>query len=106
VAAGDVEIVSFVVFCDPTGEIAVSTTTTGADLDPDGYLLAVDGMEAPGIGVNAELVLTSFDPGVHAVTLSGVASNCAVQGGATRSVTVAARETAHADLQVVCAAIP
>jgi hypothetical protein len=41
------------------------------------------------------------------VTLSDLGPNCTVQGGsATRTVTLAARETEHVDFEVACTATP
>jgi hypothetical protein len=107
VRAAETKVVSISIVCDNEADIAITTTTTGEDLDPDGYLLLVDGQEAPGIGVNEHLTLGVPGLGAHEVTLSGIAPNCAVQGGpATRAVTVGAWETGHVDFEVVCTAIP
>ncbi len=40
-----------------TGSIAVTTTTGGSDLDPDGYGVAVDGGTAQAMGINDALTI-------------------------------------------------
>jgi hypothetical protein len=105
VQAGEEKLASFTIFCDNRANIAVATTTTGADLDPDGYLVSLNGNEAPAIGINDKITY-GVDPGDYDVMLSGIASNCAVQGSATESVTVAAKETAQVKFAVACTAIP
>ena len=106
VNSGDVTTVTFNVVCVHTGFIAVTTVTTGEDLDPDGYALSVDEANAPLIGSNDTATL-AVDAGPHAVTLSGIADNCAVQDGEpTRSVTVTADETTDLTFEIVCSAVP
>jgi hypothetical protein len=105
VSGGDEVTASFTVVCATTGFINITTHTTGADIDPDGYALAVDGQNAPLIGANATATL-AVDAGQHAVTLSEVAGNCAVQGGDTQSVTVTAGAASALTFEVVCSAIP
>ena len=64
-----------------TGGIRVAVTTTGADLDADGYGLAVDaGAERPivPIAANATLIVDGVRAGSHAVDIGGVAGNCRV----------------------------
>jgi hypothetical protein len=106
VVADEVVTATFTVVCETTGFIAVTTHTTGDDPDPDGYALAVDGADAPLIGANATVTLAT-DAGVHGVTLSEIADNCAVQGGsATQTVTVTAGETVDLTFDVACTAVP
>lgn len=106
VVAGDVVTVSFTVVCEHTGFIQVRTQTTGEDLDPNGYFLAVDGADAPVIEANGVATL-AVDDGDHEVTLSDVADNCSVGGeGAAQMVTVTAGETAQLTFSVVCTAAP
>ena len=78
----------------------VTTTTTGASLDPDGYLVCVDldpWQEGcaydSAIGVNGGTTLP-VAPGPHVVQLVGVAGNCTVSGDNPRTV------TANADTEV------
>jgi hypothetical protein len=106
VSAGEPVTASFAVTCVSTGFIGVTTHTTGEDPDPDGYALQVDGANAPLIGAN-ETVTLAVDAGDHAVTLSEIADNCAVQDGEdTKTVTVTAGNTTELTFEVVCTAVP
>ena len=74
-----------------TGGIRVAITTTGADLDSDGYGIAVDaGAERPivPIAANATLIVDGVRAGSHAVDIGGVAGNCRVVGESHRVVVV------------------
>jgi WD40 repeat protein len=82
--------VSFAITCSPA-TLHVTTTTTGASIDTDGYSLCVDpgyygcsSYDAP-IGVN-DSATVPVDPGTHYVELGGVAPNCTVSGGNQRAV--------------------
>jgi len=106
VTAGDVTTTTFTITCASIGFIAITTQTTGDDLDPNGYAIEVDGADAPLIGTNATLTV-AVDPGDHSVTLSDIADNCTVQGGEpTQTVTVKSDETATADFVLTCTAVP
>jgi len=86
------------------GNLTVSTSTTGANLDPDGYTVAVDGGPGQAIGINGSLSFTNLAAGSHSVTLSGVAVNCTVTGGNSQTVTVPSGGTATAAFSVSCSA--
>ena len=89
-----------------TGAIEVTTSTTGAEPDPDGYTLTLDDAEIRPIGNAASAILTELSPGEHRIGLSGLAPNCTVRDGNPRTVTVTAGETAVEDLTVLCEAPP
>jgi len=89
------------------GEIVVTVTTTGADLDPDGYAVWVEGdsaqpAEVPDNGGSA--TFADLAEGAHSVTIGGVAANCAVSGQASATVAVTSSTTARVAFRVVCAA--
>jgi hypothetical protein len=86
------------------GAISITTTTSGSEADPDGYLLSLNGAVAQPIGPNATLILSDLPPGTHSLQLAGVAGNCAVSEGAARDVQVTAGATAEVSFAVVCAA--
>jgi hypothetical protein len=85
-----------------TGGIAVTTTTSGNDLDPDGYTVVVAGITRS-IAVNGTTTFTDLAPGSHPVALNGAASNCTVSGADPRDVTVTAGTTTPVDFTVTCA---
>ncbi len=65
--------------------LAVTVTTTGSDIDPDGYTIWVDASQGQPVGVNGVVTFT-VPPGPHEVALYGVASNCTVGGYSPRMV--------------------
>jgi hypothetical protein len=77
-----------IVECIPE-DIEITTSTTGVDLDADGYTLSVDDSLSHEIGVNDTRRLLLRDPvGDHSLELADVADNCTVQGDNPRSVNV------------------
>ncbi|HEX6668032.1 MAG TPA: hypothetical protein VF061_00655, partial [Gemmatimonadales bacterium] len=59
-----------------TGSLAVVTNTTGTELDTDGYMLTVDGVENGVIGPAAARTVAELEPGPHQIGLAGLAANC------------------------------
>lgn len=104
VAEAGTSEVSFVVSCEavPRGHLSVTTTTSGEDLDPDGYEVSVDGGTATPIGLDDTLTFSDLSIGDHQVELTGLASNCAIQGENPRSVPVADGQTTPTTFAVVC----
>jgi PKD domain len=89
----------------PTGDLTATTTTTGADLDPDGYTVTVDGTQSSAIGVNGSTAFPGLSAGGHSVQLSGLAANCAVSGANPQSVNVPAGGAVTAAFSVNCTPI-
>ncbi|HUR93497.1 MAG TPA: hypothetical protein VMY76_02865, partial [Gemmatimonadales bacterium] len=103
--AGATAQVAFSVTCAAaTGALQVTTATTGAPVDADGYTVSVDGGTAGPIGTGASVAFEALAPGAHAVLLAGLAANCRVQGQNPREVTIVAGETAVAAFTIVCTA--
>ena len=103
VRGGAVVEVFFAVSCVATG-VQVTTPTTGVEIDPDGYTVAVDGGTPQAIVVNGSATITRLSAGSHTVVLSGVAANCAVTGSASRSVSIASGQTVPVIFDVTCLA--
>jgi len=91
-----------------TGDLTVTTSTTGSSLDPDGYTVAVDGGTPQSIAINNStgLTFTGLAAGNHTVVLGGVAANCTVNGGASQTVNVPAGGTGTATYTVTCTTPP
>jgi len=89
----------------PLGTINVTTVTEGEDPDPDGYTILLDGEEKGSIGPNGQLSIPNVPQGERQLTLSGVAPNCTVQDGATRTLTVAAGLERNIDFTIHCTAL-
>ena len=88
-----------------TGGIAVDVVTTGADQDPNGYLVRIGG-DIRSVGANATVVFPTLAAGAYDVTLDGIAPNCAVAGLNPTSTVVhtggPANETSRVSFDVRC----
>ena len=87
-----------------TGALQVHLTTSGADLDLDGYTVSVDGGATQAVGMNGQLNYAGLSAGGHSVALAGVASNCAVSGANPRVVDVIRGDTTSVAFEVRCVA--
>src|SRR5207302_2563567 len=110
VTAGNTAIAAFDISCPTppptTGDLTVTTTTGGTGtLDPNGYIVTVDGAQKA-IATNGSVPFTGLTPGNHLVSLSDVATNCAVNGQNPQTVAVVAGNTAHADFAITCSPPP
>src|SRR5207245_2574887 len=84
------------------GNLTVTTSTTGSSLDPDGYTVTVDGALSRAIAINGSVTFTGLSAGSHSVALSGVAANCVVSGGNSKTATVPAGGTVTASFTGIC----
>src|SRR5262245_11065537 len=82
----------------------VRTTTTGLELDPDGFRVVVDGGEVGTIASNG-ILAAQLDPGSHAIALTGLSPNCTIDGADSRTVTVTEAEVVPVEFAVVCTAM-
>ena len=107
VPAGGTATSTFSVTCTtPPGDLTVSATTTGTSLDPDGYTVTVDGGSPRALAINGSVSYLGLSAGSHTVALSGVAGNCTVSGGTSRTVTVPSGGTATVSYSVSCNSAP
>lgn len=88
----------------PTGTIEVTTATSGADLDADGYEVTIDGNAVGRIGLTETRVFDRINAGGRQVRLGGVQSNCAVSDN-PRAVAVQEGGTSRTSFQIGCSAI-
>ena len=109
VTAGGTAPTAFSLSCAPTasgsGSLTVTTSTTGDNVDPDGYTVTLDGTSSLPMGTNASVTIT-VPVGAHPVALSGVAANCTVGGENPSTVTVPADGAAATTFTVTCSAQP
>jgi len=106
VTAGSTASTTFNVTCSATaGELAVTTVSTGDDIDADGYTVSVDSGAAQDIDANGTLTVTGLDAGDHTVELGDFAANCLVAGDNPRTVAVTAGGTATTQFDIECTAI-
>lgn len=101
--AGVLATATFDMGCGYLGSLYVATSTTGVDLDADGYTVTVDGSWSQSIATNDGVWFSGVATGTHSVALSGLAGNCALNGTNPRSVTVASGEMATVTFSVDCA---
>lgn len=112
VRGGSTARASFLVNCAPPGiqtgnlEVSVATSGSPADLDPDGYIVSVDGGASLTLAINGSVAFSQLMSGSHIAELSGLASNCIVSGENPVAISVVAGGTAHADFQISCASEP
>ncbi|HUL49677.1 MAG TPA: hypothetical protein VLT79_06690 [Gemmatimonadales bacterium] len=100
--------VPFSISCGATGSVHVTVTTTGTDIDPDGYRFCVDGPASSCYWSatshsNDVVTFSNVPAGSHTVGVSGVADNCSASGGTTRAVVVPANGTGNVSFAVTCA---
>ena len=94
------------------GSIAATNTSTGSDVDPNGYEVWVDDSYSQSPPANGVSYFNGLSQGDHKVSLIMVAANCLVTStaGATdddnpRSVTIGVDETAATTFDVACASV-
>jgi TolB protein len=87
---------------EPVGQIRVTISTTGASVDPDGYVVALDGGAGQPIQVNGTLLIERVATGDHVLTLLGVAGNCHVAEEQPLTVVVSADQTTQASFTINC----
>jgi hypothetical protein len=88
-----------------TGNLTVTTSTTGSDLDPDGYTVTVSGAAgtaSEAIATNGSVTFSGAHAGDYSVSLTGVAANCTVSAPNPRTVSVTAGSTGTASFSVTC----
>ena len=102
VPSGDTISVAFEVMCSLTG-VRITTTTTGLDFDPDGYRVVADGSDQGAIS-STDTVFTRLDPGSRTIGLTGLATNCTIDGRGPRTVTIVDAQVASIEFAVACTA--
>lgn len=88
------------------GTVQITTSTSGSDLDADGYTVSVDGGPPQAIGIRDTLNLPEMEPGEYPVVLAGVAPNCTPGFGVNqRTATVLAGDTVRVAFAVTCESV-
>ena len=86
-----------------TGDVRVSVTTSGQDLDLDGYTVLVNQVARGIVPPNGQTTLQFLQPGNASISLSNVAPNCS-PAAASQSVAVVAGVLATVNMTVTCSA--
>lgn len=88
-----------------TGAFELTMSTTGHDLDPDGYSVTVDAGSPLAVPTSGSASIPDLAAGIHTVTLAGLAGNCTLTTSAPLEVTVPGAAGAVATVEVTCTAI-
>jgi len=80
----------FDITCSLAGSLRVITSISGDSLDPDGYLVVVEGITGRPIGTADTVVFDGLSPGDLRVSLDGVAANCALESVLPATVPIGA----------------
>ena len=84
------------------GSLRVLTATAGPDQDADGYTVTLDGGVAQHIATTAEVIFDKVAVGSHTLVLSGLASNCTIGGGQSRTVLITAGTITETSFSIAC----
>jgi hypothetical protein len=104
VSVNTVTDAAFTVTCEGNAGLDITTHTKGAELDPDGYRIIVDGLDRGAIGASATVRVGGLIPGPHTVALEGVGANCSVGGSYPAQPELAAGETGVIGFDIACIA--
>jgi hypothetical protein len=85
-----------------SGSLEITTVTSGADPDPDGYVVAVDNQAGTIVPANTTMQLQNLGTGDHQVQIADIAPNCALTGENIRRVSIIAGKTATVGFQIDC----
>jgi hypothetical protein len=86
----------------PLGALEIITAHTGSAIDPDGYILVLNGVEFGAIDIADTLLLRNLPQAEYSVALADVAANCDNGGGNPRGVSVEGHRTSRVIFQVKC----
>ena len=89
-----------------TGNLTVTTSTSGENLPTSDYTVTLDGSATQPIPASGNITFSSLQPGNHEVALSGLPANCELTSANPVTVTIVAGETATATFTVSCNAPP
>ena len=86
-----------------SGNLEITSITTGPEPDADGYTLTIDSETDIALGPNATVRRDGLEPGSHTVLLTGMATNCTLDDN-PRTINISAGETETVSLQLTCIA--
>jgi hypothetical protein len=105
IVAGQASTLTFAVTCAQppaqVGTLRITTVTSGADQDGNGYRYTVDGGDPQPIGLNDNADRANTEVGSHTVVLSDVAANCTVDD-AEQGTVVTQGGTATVAFRITC----
>ncbi len=105
---GGIVDASFGIQCVTSGRLEVTAATSGADLDPNGYSVAVRRVDfdtVAALPIGGSVTISTLIPANYEVALVGVAANCEITGQNPRTAAVAAGATTAITFEVTCAPV-
>jgi WD40 repeat protein len=88
------------------GQLRVTVSTSGDDLDADGYVVSIAESRSPlQVASNGSVTFQRVGAGTYHLTLSELALNCVLDAGATQDATVSPGLTTNVELHVTCTAL-
>ena len=84
------------------GRLTVTTSTTGAEIDADGYNLFLNNALDRAVGANSSATVNDLDPGTVTLDLANVAGNCTVAPPRLRTLTIVADQTTQTAYDLTC----
>lgn len=101
---GNLARISFEVHCSiPPGSVELTITTEGENLDPDGYVVTLNGRVAETVGINSSLTWRGVGAGDRSVRVDGIAPDCVLSGPNPHPIVVEAERVA-VSLEITCEA--
>jgi hypothetical protein len=85
-----------------TGALELTVSTTGHDLDPNGYTLSIDEGTPTAVPANGTVTHDDLLPGAHALSLADLDENCAPQEQVPFSFSITAGVQTKVTLHVTC----
>lgn len=102
VTAGETTSTTINVSCEAKfGALEVTTSTSGQEQDSDGYTISVADQDTS-VGINETVLVDSLDGGNYDAELTGLASNCSVDGNNPRSVSITVGDTTSTTFNINC----
>jgi TolB protein len=83
-------------------ELRLVASTTGDDIDTDGYTFSLDGGPPQAIQAEGSVVVTGVLPGSHNLSFTGIASNCRAASPGVVVVTLTPGESQAIQFNVTC----
>ena len=102
IPAGDTARVILAIACGEAGVLEISTSTTGENLDADGYDISVDDAAPRILPATGVVAVPDLPAGQHRLLLAGLAPNCEVAGENPRTAVVAVGDTARILFAIDC----
>jgi Tol biopolymer transport system component/PKD repeat protein len=87
-----------------TGTVEINITTSGIDLDPNGYELFLDKDGPTQVGINENHIFSAVQEGSHTVELTDIASNCSISNATANPFpfSISAGETQQINFDITC----